>query len=117
MTYDPPLNNNSSQVAAAVGGGKTPEQCFNRWHAEYNRQQQQQRQQEQRQQQQQQQLHHQQQQQQRQHQGIEGYVFHGGGEAVFTFCTCLGPARARLYDVDLGTDTNVAKSGAVHHVR
>lgn len=26
------------QVAAEVGGGKTPEQCFNRWHAEYNQQ-------------------------------------------------------------------------------
>lgn len=28
------------QVAAAVGGGKTPEQCFNRWHAEATRAQQ-----------------------------------------------------------------------------
>ncbi|CAM9912402.1 unnamed protein product, partial [Ectocarpus fasciculatus] len=27
-----------AQVAAAVGGGKTPEQCFNRWHAEYSQQ-------------------------------------------------------------------------------
>lgn len=26
------------QVAAAIGGGKTPEQCFNRWYAKYNRQ-------------------------------------------------------------------------------
>ncbi|CAN0116524.1 unnamed protein product, partial [Ectocarpus sp. 4 AP-2014] len=25
------------QVASAVGGGKTPEQCFNRWHDEYLR--------------------------------------------------------------------------------
>ncbi|CAM9750059.1 unnamed protein product, partial [Ectocarpus sp. 8 AP-2014] len=25
------------QVACAVGGGKTPEQCFNRWHDEYLR--------------------------------------------------------------------------------
>ncbi|CAN0078819.1 unnamed protein product, partial [Scytosiphon promiscuus] len=27
-----------TKVAEEVGGGKTPEQCFNRWHAEYNQQ-------------------------------------------------------------------------------
>lgn len=56
------------KVASAVGGGKTAEQCFNRWHAEYSERVA---------------LEQQQQQQHRlQHQQAQGHLGPPGGEKV-----------------------------------
>ena len=61
-----------------MGGGKTAEQCFNRWHAEYSER----AALEQRQQQQQ----HWEQQQQQQQQQAQGYPYPPGGERANESC-------------------------------